>query len=483
MRPRSRLVGALALVLASALGLLVNGCGGPTQAETVHAAPAAPAAAGGVPPPLRVSVKGRYLIDREDKPFFWLGDTQWVLNARPDQDVLATLDDRAQRGFTVIQVLLTRNWIRSGPEMVRGHERLSADAHGHYPFRDDRLSRPDQAYFDRWEWIVREAGKRGLIVAIHVGEPVRAEAPWPARTPADAYAYGRLIGARFGGHRNVVYNIGHDMHATEGLGVAGWRALAEGVADGVNGVQSFDGRADYATTFMTFHPGGFPPYSSSAWFQGDPWLDANGVQVWSAPERVWQVIAADYARTPAKPVILVEGSYEGGTEYTKRMTARDARQQAWHTYFAGGAGHTYGHNCNWRGCRALDTEGAQAMQHLASWFRRHAWHRFVPDSSIVAGEAGDGATRKLAVRGETADELHVYFPERSPAPIRLAAITAAPTVALSWYDPRTGAEKAGGTLASGETPRLTPPEGWEDAVLTARAVGSDGSRRSGASSR
>lgn len=475
MRDRRRLLGALGWLVAGAIAGTAGGCDGPSQAGSVHAAApaaAAPAAAAAPSvPPLRASANGRFLIDRDGAPFFWLGDTQWVLNARPDAEVLATLDDRARRGFTVIQVLVTRNWIRSGPEMVRGHERLSADAHGRYPFRDDNLARPDPGYFDRWEWIVREAAKRRLIVALHLGEPVRREPPWPAHNPAAAYAYGHRIGARFGGHRNVIYNIGHDMHATEGLGIDGWRALAEGVADGVNGVDGFDRRADYRTTFMTFHPGGFPPYSSSAWFHRDAWIDANGAQAWSAPGEVWRVIAADYALSPVKPAILVEGSYEGGTEYTRPMTARDARQQAWHTYFAGGAGHTYGHNCNWRGCFAIDSEGARAMQHLAAWFGRNAWHRFVPDPAIVAADAADGEARKLGVRSETGAELHVYFPDPSPAPIRLAAVTAAPRVMLSWFDPRTGAERPAGSHATAETPRLAPPEGWEDAVLSARAAG------------
>jgi hypothetical protein len=43
------------------------------------------AAAGGAEPPrpvgsaLRVSENGRYLVGPEGKPFFWLGDTAWLL--------------------------------------------------------------------------------------------------------------------------------------------------------------------------------------------------------------------------------------------------------------------------------------------------------------------------------------------------------------------------------------------------------------------
>jgi hypothetical protein len=32
-------------------------------------------ARGGAPGPIKVSANGRYFVDREGKPFFWLGDT------------------------------------------------------------------------------------------------------------------------------------------------------------------------------------------------------------------------------------------------------------------------------------------------------------------------------------------------------------------------------------------------------------------------
>ena len=46
------------------------------------AATCAPAAVGSVNGPLRVSEDGRRFVDRDGRPFFWLGDTAWPLFAQ-----------------------------------------------------------------------------------------------------------------------------------------------------------------------------------------------------------------------------------------------------------------------------------------------------------------------------------------------------------------------------------------------------------------
>ena len=58
---------------------------------------------------LRVSANGRYFVDQDGKPFFYLGDTAWLLFQRLDrQEVDEYLKDRAAKGFTVIQAYVLR---------------------------------------------------------------------------------------------------------------------------------------------------------------------------------------------------------------------------------------------------------------------------------------------------------------------------------------------------------------------------------------
>ena len=55
-----------------------------------------------------------------------------------------------------------------------------------------------------------------------------------------------------------------------------FRAMAEGVADGVNGIDQQNQEADYSTTLMSYHPRKWKP-NSSEWFHREPWLDFNSI--------------------------------------------------------------------------------------------------------------------------------------------------------------------------------------------------------------
>jgi hypothetical protein len=56
-------------------------------------------------PALKVSENHRYLVDENGNPFFWLGDTGWLLFTKLNrEDAEKYLTDRAKKGFNVIQV-------------------------------------------------------------------------------------------------------------------------------------------------------------------------------------------------------------------------------------------------------------------------------------------------------------------------------------------------------------------------------------------
>ena len=58
---------------------------------------------------LKVSANGRYFVDQTGKPFFYLGDTAWLLFQRFNrEEVEEYLKDRAGKGFTVIQAYVLR---------------------------------------------------------------------------------------------------------------------------------------------------------------------------------------------------------------------------------------------------------------------------------------------------------------------------------------------------------------------------------------
>jgi hypothetical protein len=56
------------------------------------------------PGPIRVSANGRHFVGRDGHPFFWLGDTAWLIAQKTRrEDVDFYLQTRASQGFTVIQ--------------------------------------------------------------------------------------------------------------------------------------------------------------------------------------------------------------------------------------------------------------------------------------------------------------------------------------------------------------------------------------------
>jgi hypothetical protein len=58
-------------------------------------------------PLLTVSENKRFLINENGEPFFWLGDTGWLLFSKLDRNEAEKyLSNRVENGFNVIQVMV-----------------------------------------------------------------------------------------------------------------------------------------------------------------------------------------------------------------------------------------------------------------------------------------------------------------------------------------------------------------------------------------
>src|SRR5215203_3822765 len=56
---------------------------------------------------LLVSANKRFFTDEKGSPFFWLGDTGWLLFSKLNREEANTyLEDRKQKGYNVIQVMV-----------------------------------------------------------------------------------------------------------------------------------------------------------------------------------------------------------------------------------------------------------------------------------------------------------------------------------------------------------------------------------------
>src|SRR4249919_1624511 len=56
---------------------------------------------------IRVSDNHRFLVAENGDPFFWMGDTGWLLFKKlTREDAVKYLDNRKEKGFNVIQVMV-----------------------------------------------------------------------------------------------------------------------------------------------------------------------------------------------------------------------------------------------------------------------------------------------------------------------------------------------------------------------------------------
>src|SRR5688572_27048024 len=59
------------------------------------------------PPLLKISADKRHFQTANGKPFFWLGDTGWLLFGKCNkEETIQYLDTRQQQGYNVIQVMV-----------------------------------------------------------------------------------------------------------------------------------------------------------------------------------------------------------------------------------------------------------------------------------------------------------------------------------------------------------------------------------------
>ena len=256
---------------------------------------------------------GRYLVDGDGKPFFWLGDTAWLLSQIPNrEDAEHYLATRARQGFTVIQAAAVM-----GEERVGGTARPNAYGDTGVPRQRSVAALAHAGEQPECRRRVRLLGQRRLHHRPGTG-------PWAGRRPAALVrrlAGGRLQvsqdlqrlrlrqvpGRAVPGETEHRWILGGDNVADTDEKKTIWNAVAKGITEAVAGSE------DYSKTLMTYHsPGGT---SSSNWFHAAPWLDFNMIQTWSDYLSIPARIAADYKLTPPKPTGLGEGAYENGNQY------------------------------------------------------------------------------------------------------------------------------------------------------------------------
>lgn len=396
---------------------------------------------------LEVSAEERYLKHENGQPFFWLGDTGWLMPQRLNREEVAFyLDNCSRAGFNVVQVQ-TLNGVPSMNvygqySMTDGFDFSHIDKKGVY------------GYWDHMDYIIRTAESKGIYIGMVCiwGGLVRSG----QMDVEEAKAYGTFLAERYKDNPNIVWIIGGDTRGDVKTEV--WETLARTI-------RSID-----KNHLMTFHP--FGRTMSATWFNDADWLDFNMFQSGhrrygqtkgdgdnladsNVAEDNWRYVEASLAKKPLKPVLDAEPSYEGiphGLHNPKecRWTADDVRRYAYWSVFAGSFGHTYGNNSimqfyregyapaygaqeTWQ--EALKDEGFNQMKYLKELMLRFPFFERIPDQSVIAGTNGERYDRTIATRGN--DYLLVYNYSARPMQIDLTKISGEKKKAW-WFNPQNG---------------------------------------------
>lgn len=415
---------------------------------------------------LKVSDNGRYLVYENGTPFFWLGDTGWLLGMRLNRDEVGHyLGVRQSQGYNVVQMMV-----------VNGFPVLNT--YGKYSFTDfdsfDKIDKPGEyGYWDHIDYIVNTAASKGIYIAMVPtwGGPVK-------RGDFDverATKYAKFLAERYKDKPNIIWLNGGDING--GLKQDVWHAIG-------NTIKKYD-----PNHLMTFHPIGRT--SSIQWYHDAPWLDFNMFQSGhrrygqmlrrdkdnkyegaNQEEDNWRYVEAGLAMKPIKPIIDGEPSYEGIPQGLHDVDEPqwgpgDVRRYAYWSVFAGAFGHTYGHSAimqmhkpgvgggygntvNWYD--AIYAPGATQLHHLKDLMLALPYTDRVPDQSVVVGNNGEKYDRIIATRGK--DYILAYTYNGQDIIVDMTKISGAKKDAW-WMNPATGEKTFIGTFDNG-TQRFVP---------------------------
>jgi len=401
-------------------------------------------------PRLKVSENNRFLVTEKGDPFFWLGDTGWLLFTKLNREDAETyFENRREKGFNVIQVMVLHN-VNKAVNIYGDSALINNDIDRPYTTPGNSSEDPVQYdYWDHVDYLLGLAQEKGIYLALVPlwGSNVRNG----GISSEKAGKYASWLADRYKERPNVIWLNGGDVKGSDSTAI--WNTIGSTI------------RKTCAGQLITFHP--FGRTQSSEWFHNIEWLDFNMFQSGhrrydqdtsglAYGEDNWKYAVSDYAKVPTRPTLDGEPSYEGipqGLHDPSQpyWTDADLRRYAYWSVFAGGCGFTYGHNAVMQFHRKGDTDaaygvketwdvalnapGASQMKYLKQLILSRPYFDRIPANDLVSGEQGERYDYLAATKGE--DYAFIYTCNGSTMNIDLEKIQMN-TVKASWYNPGNG---------------------------------------------
>jgi hypothetical protein len=393
--------------------------------------------------PIKISKNKRYLVDQDDVPFFYHGDTCWKLFWEfTAEEAELYLEDRIKKGFSVIQVQLLP------------HRDYQANRDGNTPFlvRGD-ITTPNPAYFENVDKIVSLAAEKGMGLLVSPLWASKWEQDWYKHlNTSNAEVYGRYLAERYKSCKNII----------------GW---IHGGDD--DAIELHDSIRIFAKVFKKIAPrqiNTFHANQKGGWefFNQEAWYDMNMAYSYNYPDMLRQMTEG-FQLKPVRPIILGETHYEYNTGITRALL----RKFAYASVILGGAGQAYGNKdiwiatCFWT--TALNAPAAHDMSYLRRIFEFIPWHQLIPDTAHTFVTEGYGRDEEFAPASISDDRSAavVYIPTARTITVNTENL--AFVIRAYWYDPANGMCIDLGTVNKQKDQRFRTPGknsgGDEDWIL------------------
>ncbi|MBR3644755.1 MAG: glycoside hydrolase family 140 protein [Parasporobacterium sp.] len=426
---------------------------------------------------LTISENKKYLV-RNGDPFFWFGDTAWLLFLRmSEEEVDIYLRNRKEKGVNVIQSVLIHSILPNRQSSLPPAARDTTQ----------------KSYWDFVDACLDKMAALGLYCGLLPiwGENIKNG----SMDMKGMERYADFLGKRFKERDNIIWILGGDVRGDAGADI--FRREAE-ILKHYN-----------PERLISFHP--FGRTSSSMWFRDEPWLDINMFQSghrrydqqqlgeWddnAAKEEYfgednWRYVLRDHSYTPVRPVLDGEPSYEGipqGLHNPRNpyWEEWDARRYAYWSVFAGAAGHTYGNNAIQQAWNNIDEKpsfgakelwsdaihhpGIAQIGHLKQLMESVDYTHGSPRDDLLVFGQKERYHRIAVFAGK--DFIFCYDYMGDEFMLRLDGY-ADRKLDCSWMDPRDGSMSYFATLSGVEKQLFSPvarKEKANDWVLVIRAV-------------
>jgi hypothetical protein len=381
--------------------------------------------------PLKVGPTGRYLVDRNGRPFLIVGDSPQALIAglsEPQADRFFA--NRQAAGFNSV-------WINLLCDDYTGGRANGTTYDGIAPFtRPGDLSAPNPAYFARADDMIRLAARHRLAVFLDPIETGGWLTVLRSNGTANAYDFGRYLGRRYRRYPNIVWLNGNDFQT--------WRQSADDalVLAVAKGIRSADPHALQTIELN---------YLISASLDDPRWRGIVGLDAAYTYAPTYAEVLKEYGRRDHLPVFMLEASYEGEhNPNTSAGTPLRLRMQEYWTMLSGATGQFYGNHYTWPFSDGwpsyVNTVGSRQMTFVTNLLSPRRWFDLVPDSNhrlVVSGygtsttDGANGNDYVAAARTPDGRLAIAYLPTGHPVDVDMARM-AGRRVRAQWYDPSSG---------------------------------------------